>query len=144
MKIAKLSWSTEFTYVRRVRVGGRVGEAYIVLKGRGERPIHTHREEYQHPSARDAPQRLVYLPPPALGLVDVEEERESVDAPVVVAHELAVVVRRVVPQLLAQADQDRGEERGHADRPAVGVEGPFLLSRNFTIDGTHCPLSDRC
>ena len=76
-----------------------------------------YREEHEHARACDAAEGLVDLPPPAVGLVDIEEEREPIDAPVVVAHELAVFVRRVVPQLLAQPDQDHGEERGHPDRP---------------------------
>ena len=101
----------------------------------------THREEHEHARARDAAKGLVDLPPPAVGLVDVEEEREPIDAPIVAAHELAVLVHRVVPQLLAQPDQDHGEEQGHPNRPGedrherkLFEEGiPVILARDREV-----------
>ena len=75
------------------------------------------REEHEHARARDAAEGLVDLPPPAVGLVDVEEERVAVDAPVIIALELAVLVRGSVSELPPKRDQDVCEEGGNSNRP---------------------------
>ena len=102
------------------------------------------REKHEHARARNAADALVDLPPPTRRLVDVEEESEAVDAPVVVAHKLSLIVYRIVSQLLAKRDQDVRKEGGNSDRPAREVVHSGVIGGPQTTYHAHESIKTSC